>query len=496
MLSNAMSTSFFEKLESRARAADSLLCVGLDPRAANANDARDQCLRLIDATHEFAAAFKANSAFFEVFGAEGITALCDVIQHVPRDIPLILDAKRGDIPDTSAAYARAGFDTLGASAITVNPYLGGDAIAPFVENAEHGAFVLCKTSNPGADEFQALEFGDTPLFEIIAQHAQTWNTRNNVGLVIGATDPARLARVRELVPTMWFLVPGIGAQGGDLKATLRAGLRADGMGLLINVSRPLASATDPRTAAKQLRAEINTRRTTSIAPPSAYPDVSSRTLSIPRVMRDDTSPLPNPLAASPQIENQLARDLLASGGVRFGEFTLKSGQKSPIYLDLRRLVSHPTILKRVAHAYAELLRSLTFDRIAGIPYAALPIATATSLELNKPLIYPRREVKEYGTRAAIEGEYEAGETIVVLDDLATTGDTKIETIEKLKSVGLNVRDIVVLIDRGQSAGEMLARAGYQLHAVTTLPQLLQVWHTSNAITSEQYNAVNEFLRGA
>src|SRR5581483_10967059 len=398
MLSNAMSTSFFEKLESRARAADSLLCVGLDPRAANANDARDQCLRLIDATHEFAAAFKANSAFFEVFGAEGITALCDVIQHVPRDIPLILDAKRGDIPDTSAAYARAGFDTLGASAITVNPYLGGDAIAPFVENAEHGAFVLCKTSNPGADEFQALEFGDTPLFEIIAQHAQTWNTRNNVGLVIGATDPARLARVRELVPTMWFLVPGIGAQGGDLKATLRAGLRADGMGLLINVSRTLATANDPRAAAQQLRDQIkHLRRVFSAqlrvdSAPSVYP---------PR------RPLPHyPLAASPQIENQLARDLLESGCVRFGEFTLKSGQKSPIYLDLRRLVSHPTSLKRVAHAYAELLRGLTFDRIAGIPYAALPIATATSLELNKPLIYPRREVKEYGTRAAIEGEYQ------------------------------------------------------------------------------------------
>ncbi len=467
--------AFIERLEARVRAADSLLCVGLDPRAANANDARDQCLRLIDTTHEFAAAFKANSAFFEIFGADGINALCDVIQRVPRDIPLILDAKRGDIPDTSAAYARAAFDTLGASAITVNPYLGGDAIAPFMENPERGAFVLCKTSNPGADEFQALPSGDAPLFEIIAQHAQTWNPRNNVGLVVGATDPARLARVRELVPEMWLLVPGIGAQGGDLEATMRAGLRADGMGLLINVSRTLATATNPRATAQQLRDQINQIRYAPSHPSS------------PSVLRSTS------LHA---LHDTLARDLLESGCVRFGEFTLKSGQKSPIYLDLRRLVSFPTILKRVAHAYAELLRGLPFDRIAGIPYAALPIATATSLELNKPLIYPRREVKEYGTRAAIEGEYEAGETIVVLDDLATTGDTKIETIEKLKSVGLNVRDIVVLIDRGQSAAEMLARAGYQLHAVTTLPQLLQAWHASNAITSEQDNAVHEFLRGA
>jgi uridine monophosphate synthetase len=172
---------------------------------------------------------------------------------------------------------------------------------------------------------------------------------------------------------------------------------------------------------------------------------------------------------------------------------LKSGKLSPIYLDLRRLVSYPQILKRVARAYANVLRDLEYDRIAGIPYAALPIATAASMELNKPLIYPRREVKEYGTKAAIEGEYNAGETVVVLDDLTTTGETKFEAIEKLTSAGLNVRDIVVLIDRGQGAKELLARAGYTLRAVTTLPQLLEIWRASNAITQEQYDEVKKFL---
>jgi uridine monophosphate synthetase len=189
----------------------------------------------------------------------------------------------------------------------------------------------------------------------------------------------------------------------------------------------------------------------------------------------------------------LADDLLSSNCVRFGQFTLKSGLVSPIYLDLRRLVSYPAILKRVAHAYGEILRPLNFDRIAGIPYAALPIATAASLELNKPLLYPRREVKDYGTKAAIEGEYNAGETVVVLDDLATTGETKFEAIEKLTGAGLKVRDIVVLIDRGQGAGDLLARAGFSLHAVTTLPRLLDIWRESNAITMEQYAAVQEFL---
>lgn len=462
---------FFERLEARVRDVNSLLCVGLDPRAENANDACQQCLRVIDATHEYAAAFKINSAFFEIFGGEGMNALRDVIAHVPREIPVILDAKRGDITDTSVAYARAAFEILDASAITISPYLGGDGLAPFIENAERGAFVLCKTSNAGADEFQALQTSAGALFEIVAQRAQVWNTRNNVGLVVGATDPARIARVREIARAMWFLVPGIGAQGGDLQATLRAGLRADGMGLLINASRSIASASNPMDAAKKLRNEINENRKSKIENRKSESQTRNKQYEI----------------------DQLADDLLKSHCIRFGEYTLKSGQKSPIYLDLRRLVSHPAILKRVGQAYAEILRRLEFERLAGIPYAALPIATAVSLELNKPLIYPRREVKEYGTKAAIEGEYHAGETAVVLDDLTTTGETKFEAIEKLTSVGLNVRDIVVLIDRGQGAGELLSRGGYQLHAVTTLPRLLEIWRASKAITAEQYDAVKKFL---
>lgn len=470
--------TFIEKLEARVHAANSLLCVGLDPRARDANDALEQCAHVIEATHEHAAAFKPNSAFFEVFGAEGMDALRRVIARVPKDIPVILDAKRGDIADTSAAYARAAFQALGASAITLNPYLGGDGIAPFIAEAEHGAFVLCKTSNAGADEFQALEVNGEALFEIVAQRAQAWNTKNNVGLVVGATDPARLQRVRELAPGMWFLVPGIGAQGGDLEATLRAGLNGDGMGLLINVSRAIASAENPGEAAQKLRDEINRIRATRNVATDFVRQGTSR-----GILETDAP------------EQQLASDLLASHCIRFGEFTLKSGQKSPIYLDLRRLVSYPAILRRVGQAYAEILRGLDYDRIAGIPYAALPIATAVSLELNTPLVYPRREVKEYGTKAAIEGEYNAGDTAVVLDDIATTGDTKIETIDKLTGAGLRVRDIVVLIDRGQGAGELLARAGYQLHAVTTLPRLLEIWRATEAVTPEQYEGVKRFLGG-
>jgi uridine monophosphate synthetase len=470
---------FFEFLTQRAHQANSLLCVGLDPRTRSSDDLRSECFRLVDATADVAAAFKPNSAFFEAHGAEGIAALRDVIAYVPEGIPVILDAKRGDIADTSAYYATAAFDTLGAHAITVNPYLGGDAVQPFLARAVCGAFILCKNSNPGADEFQALSAGDeqTPLFEVVARQAAAWSQYNNVGLVVGSTDPAALARVRAAALNLWFLVPGVGAQGGDLAATLAAGLRADGMGLLINVSRSLAQAADPRQEAIRLQTEINRLRQMADGhrPPA-------------------TSHQPPATSHQPPALSDLARDLVASNCVRFGQFKLKSGLISPIYIDLRRLVTHPQILRRVAKAYAAKLEALPFDRLAGIPYAALPIATAIALEMDRPLVYPRREAKAYGTRATVEGEHQAGEQIVVIDDLTTDGGSKLEAIAKLEAAGLVVKDVVVLIDRMQGAGPLLARAGYQLHAVVTLPELLDEWLRQDVISAAQFAEVTDFLR--
>ncbi len=483
--------NFFELLERRAREIDSLLCVGLDPRSADAASARAECFRLIEATAKFALAFKPNAAFFEALGPAGLAVLKEVIAHVPQGIPVILDAKRGDIADTAEAYARSVFDELGAHALTVNPYLGGEALWPFLAQPDRGAFVLCKTSNPGADEFQALHVlprDDGPaanasalssvsslLYETVARHAQQWNAAGgNVGLVVGATDPQALARVRSVAPNLWFLVPGIGAQGGDLQAALRAGLRPDSLGLIINVSRQIARAVDSRAEAEKLRNEINRWR-----------------LEFGSGKWQAGEPISNLQPPTPIY--QLAQDLVDSQCVRFGQFKLKSGILSPIYLDLRRLVTHPLILKRVAQAYAAKLRELKFDRLAGIPYAALPIATAIALEMNRPLIYPRRETKDYGTQAAIEGDYRPGELIVVIDDLATTGGSKIEAIQKLKEAGLKVRDIVVLIDRGQGAGPLLAEAGYRLHAVVALAELLPEWLRSGAISQAQFEEVKAFL---
>jgi uridine monophosphate synthetase len=465
-------TTLSDFIDRSARSHDSLLCVGLDPRTTTAADACRECFALIEATWDLAAAYKPNSAFFEVFGADGLAALRDVIAHAPPGTPVLLDAKRGDIGDTSEAYARAAFDTLGAHAMTVSPYLGSDSVAPFLRRAEKGAFILCKTSNPGADELQALECDGVAIYERVATLAAGWNRLNNVGLVVGATYPTALARVRAAAPDLWILLPGIGTQGGDLEAALAAGLRADGLGILVSASRSIAQASNPRAEALRLRDAINDCR---------------------RSPKSATVQAEGPLQISHAIK-VLAADLVSTDCVRFGRFTMKSGRPTPIYLDLRRLVSRPTVLQRVARAYVEILRKLAYDRVAGIPYAALPIATAVSLLVDRPLIYSRREAKEYGTRAAIEGDFAPGDRIAVIDDLVTTGGTKIETINKLESAGLRVKDIVVLIDRDQGARVMLAAAGYDMHAVVTLPVLLDEWLRSGAITAEQHGEVDAYLK--
>lgn len=189
----------------------------------------------------------------------------------------------------------------------------------------------------------------------------------------------------------------------------------------------------------------------------------------------------------------LADGLLDAGCIKFGSFTLKSGLQSPIYIDLRQIITYPRLLEQIGAAYLPLLKELTFDRIAGLPYAAIPIATAVSLQGNYPMIYPRKEVKTYGTKAEIEGVYHAGETVVVIDDLATTGGSKFEAIEKLTGVGLVVKDVVVLVDRQSGAKESLEQAGYSMRAVLTIGQLLEYWEENAKVTKDKIEETRKFL---
>jgi orotidine 5'-phosphate decarboxylase subfamily 2 len=274
--------SFFTFLEKRVDDCSSLLCIGLDPHVSDlstgsrqrlpeptAASALDFCLRLVKATAPYAAAFKPNAAFFEFFGPAGWNALKQVIEAVQEEsnrlgsmIPVILDAKRGDIASTAEAYAKSAFEQLGAHAITLSPYLGKDSVEPFLGYKERGVFLLCKTSNAGSMDLQNLLVlpvgaeSSAPLYIYVAHLAQQWNEKNNIGIVVGATHPAIMSNIRAAAPDLWFLSPGIGAQGGDLETALKSGLRKDGKGMLINVSRAIARAEDPALAAAELRDEI------------------------------------------------------------------------------------------------------------------------------------------------------------------------------------------------------------------------------------------------
>ncbi len=473
--------TFFSFLERRVQDCSSLLCVGLDPHRADLPEptlpaARALCLRLIEQTARYAAAFKANAAFFEAFGPQGWALLAEMIQAVQAQsdrlgshIPVILDAKRGDIASTAEAYAYSAFRLLGADAITLSPYLGRDALEPFLADREKGVFLLCKTSNSGSDDLQSLIVeGGERLFERVARLAVGWNVRDNLGLVVGATDLAGLAAARAAAPGLWFLVPGVGAQGGNLESALAAGLRADGRGVLLNVSRSIASAPDPGRAAAEMR------------------DAIAEAAGLYANRAPASGRLPPDRAA-------LADALLEVGCVQFGSFRLKSGTQSPIYFDLRLLASHPRLLADVARAYVRLLAGLTFDRLGALPYAALPIGTAVALQTGRPMIYPRREVKEYGTWAAIEGAFREGETVVLLDDLATTGDSKFEAIERLQAAGLVTRDVVVLIDRQSGARQGLQARGVRLHSVFSLTELLDHWEATRRLDAETLRATREFL---
>ena len=192
----------------------------------------------------------------------------------------------------------------------------------------------------------------------------------------------------------------------------------------------------------------------------------------------------------------LADELLEAGCIKFGEFTLKSGLISPIYIDLRRIISYPGLLQKIGEAYLPLLKDLKFTRLAGLPYAAIPIATAVSLQGNYPMIYPRKEAKAYGTKAEIEGEFREGETALVIDDLATTGGSKFEAIDKLTAAGLKVTDVVVLVDRESGAKESLEQAGFHLHAVLTITQLLDHWEKSGKIEKSKIEETRKFLKSS
>lgn len=261
-----------EKYNVRVDAVDSLLCVGLDANKSRIPPEFQQeeypqfafNRYIIEQTHEFTAAYKPNIAFYEANEIRGWNALrltMDYLHENHPDILTICDAKRGDIGTTSEAYAQAIFDVLGFDCVTLNPYLGKDALEPFLKYADKASIILCRTSNAGAGEFQDLKVDGAPLWQVVAQTVKKeWNTRQNCLLVVGATYPDEMKQLRAIVGDMTLLVPGIGVQGGNVKQTVLNGKTPDGKGLIINSSRGIIFAEEPARAARELRDAINLYR--------------------------------------------------------------------------------------------------------------------------------------------------------------------------------------------------------------------------------------------
>lgn len=259
--------NFQDKLDNAVSKNNSLVCVGLDPDFSKLKKGQSQFefnKNIIDQTADLVCAFKPNIAFYGANGPQGLQDLKKTIDYIHKNysqIPVILDAKRGDVGHTSEMYAREVFDAFGADAVTVNPYCGFDSLEPFFRRQDKGVIAICRTSNPGAADFQSLKIGDEALYIRVAHKIIEWNEKYpNVFLEIGATWPEEIGILRTLTENMPFLVAGIGAQEGNLELTLKNGLRKDGKGLIISASRSIIYAQDPNLAAQQLKDEINKHR--------------------------------------------------------------------------------------------------------------------------------------------------------------------------------------------------------------------------------------------
>lgn len=465
---------FFDRLEASCKTKDSLLCVGLDPRveATDPADARSKIVAanksLIEATLPYAAAYKPNIAFYEAWGPEGLKALDETLDLIPEGTPVVLDAKRGDIGPTAEAYAQAAFRHPSVGCVTVAPWMGRDSVDPFLKHSGKAVFVLARNSNPSAVEFQDLKYKKNPLYLKVARVAAGWDRR--IGLVVAGNDEPALSLLRQALPDTWFLAPGIGAQGGTMAGAVNAGLRADGLGILTVVVREIANAANPAQKAKELKDQLNTARAQVLAARKAGP--------VPMT----------------KLKRKLLEGLIRTECFKLGSFVLKSGITSPFYVDLRRVASDPKVLRLAGKAYAQLMASLDFDRVAGIPVAALPLSTAASMETGTPMIFPRIPPKAHGTGNAVEGEYRAGEKALLLDDLITTGKSKQEAIEVLRAEGLVVTDLVVLLERGVAGRKDMEAAGVKLHAFAQIEEFFTVAKSLGLIDAAKEAELLQFTR--
>jgi uridine monophosphate synthetase len=474
--------NFFDKLNTAISQNQSLLFVGLDPNPEmipNRYQSSDLITGLenwlqfmIAETADFVCAYKPTLGFYQALGVPGLELLIRTLNSIPAHIPIILDAKHSDL-NTSSIFAHSIFTDWQVDAVTLSPYVGQDHVAPFLVYPDKAVFILCCTSNPGAANLQQYPNNNSPFYLQVVEESKNWATPEQLCLEVGTTNAEILKSIRKIAPERMIMVRSIWAADGILKPILSAGLNSNGDGLLIPVPQDMLISPNLSLEIQSLRTEINQFRSEYID------DASSCEVWFSDVEVNDQHP-----------HQDLILQLFDIGCIMFGEFVQASGETFPYYIDLRKIISNPQVFNQVLSAYEEILKTLTFDRIAGIPYGSLPTATGLSLRLHCPMIFPRKEVKAHGTRKVIEGNFEPGETIAVVDDILISGKSAIEGAEKIKSVGLKVKDIVVFIDHEKGVKDRLKAQGYNAYSVLTLSEIVNTLHAVGRINNEQFLAFN------
>jgi uridine monophosphate synthetase len=468
--------SFIDKLTTTIARNQSLLFVGLDPNPEmlpSRYGDRDLLVALgdwlewtISETADRVCAYKPTLGFYLALGKEGLELLDRVLAAIPTEIPVILDAKHGDL-NTASAFAKTVFEQWNIDAITLNPYAGQDSVAPFLIHPDKSVFVLCRTSN-AAQALQEYPNPKSPFYLQVVKEAKNWGIPEQLGLEVGSASVVVWQQIRAIAPERWILARSIWAEECDFEAICTAGLNASGDGLLIPIPLEVLGSENLGSEVRDLNQRIDLLRQ-QVCQENAKCD-----LWVPDVCFLEEHPY-----------QDLILQLFDIGCILFGEFVQASGEVFPYYIDLRKIISNPQLFHQILNAYADILETLTFDRIAGIPYGSLPTATGLSLRLNHPMIFPRKEVKAHGTRRLVEGNFQPGETVAVVDDILISGKSVMEGAEKLKSVGLVIKDIVVFIDHERGVKDRLKANGYRAHSVLTLSEITETLGRSGRINPEQ-----------
>ena len=497
---------FFTALTEAMTSRSSLLVTGLDPNpemlrswatsrglggSSLLSQARSWCKSVIESTADHVCAYKPSLGFYQAMGSAGVELMVEVRELLPHDLPLIIDIKHGDL-NSSSAIASYLFQTLQADAVTLNPIAGQDIAAPFLLYPGKGVVINCHSSNPAAKVLQHYPNEEEPFYLQVVRESQRWGTVDQLLLEVGTSDPEILKRVRQAAPERFVMLRSLWGEEGNLQRLLESGLNQAGDGLLLPLPQSLLNESDINRQTAALKTRINKIReehlNTQLEILSQQPTEQCRIW--PQTNRANAVNQSN--IERNAIENDLKElviDLFDIKCLLFGEFEQSSGAIFNYYVDLRQIISDPALFHRVLDCYAQVLRTLKFDRIAGIPYGSLPTATGLSLQLHKPLVYPRKEVKAHGTRRLVEGEFNEGETVAVVDDILITGGSVLEGIAKLESSGLNVNDVVVFLDHGGQqdtrAKERLNAKGLNIQAVLSLETISDVLEEAERISADQ-----------